>query len=93
MVPGWAKACGAANLRTDEQTPLPAPELEEGFDLISDEGNNGWTRGFGADHAIRELRVLKQRDDFDLPTLEGAMILRGHRAEAIKRLEGLAAKV
>lgn len=93
VVPGWAKACGAANLRTDEQTPPPAPELEEGFDLISYEGNNGWTRGFGADHAIRELRGLKQRDDFDLPTLEGAMILRGHRAEAIKRLEGLAAKV
>jgi hypothetical protein len=93
VVPGWAKACGAANLRTGEQAPPPAPKLEEGFDLISYEGNNGWTRGFGADHATRELRGLKQREDFDLSSLQRAMILRGHHAEEIKRLEGLDAKV
>lgn len=61
VVPGWVKACGAANLRTGEQTPPPAPELEESFDLISYEGNNGWARGFGADHAIREYTRRRWR--------------------------------
>jgi len=92
VVPGWATACGAENLRTDDQTPTPAPELEEVFDRISFRGNNGWTRGHGADHATHKLRTIKQRNDFNLPTLQGAMILRGHQAEAITRLEALATK-
>ena len=48
-------------VRSGEQTPPPAPELEESFDLISYEGNNGWARGFGADHAIREYTRRRWR--------------------------------
>lgn len=92
VVPGWATACGAENLRTDDPTSAPAPALEAAFDRISFQGNNGWPRGYGADHATRELSILKQRADFDGPILQGAMILRGHHAHAIKRLEALATK-
>jgi hypothetical protein len=92
VVPGRANACGAENLRTDDPSPTPDPELEKGLDRISFQGNNGWTRGYGTDHATRELSPLEQRADFDLPTLQGAMILRGHSAEAITRLKALATK-
>jgi hypothetical protein len=87
---GWASAVGALDLTTGEPTrPALSDAQRKTFDRIEFNGNNGWTRGFGADSTARILRSLRDAGDLDKELLLGYMVAKGKHGRAIDRLVDL----
>ncbi len=91
---GWAVEVEALNLVTGERTAdYREPELREQLDRLHWYGNNGWTRGFGRDQAIRILEEMRQQGHFDPQIVLGYMLAKGHHGKAVDRLAELIAKL
>jgi hypothetical protein len=87
---GWAMETGAVNLLTGEPTPETRTDHQrEELDHIHFYGNNGWTRGFGADQALRVLRDLLTKEPLPAEVIVGSMLGKGHHGEAVARLAKL----
>jgi len=54
-VGGWARAVGALDLTTRQVSERFAADIAGQLDRVIFYGNNGWTRGFGADQTLRIL--------------------------------------
>jgi hypothetical protein len=90
---GWARAAGATDLLT-RSTAEPVDEaMAKALDGVHFYGNNGWTRGFGADQALRKLEAMRDAGQLDRETILGDMLARGHGHKAVKRLGLLIDKV
>lgn len=83
---GWAASVGALDLTSGEPTPPATAKQLDDFDRIAFNGNNGWTRGFGADVTTRILRDMAARSDLDKDLLLGYMVANGHSGKQIARL-------
>jgi hypothetical protein len=82
---GWAMEVQAMDLLSgqatvDSRTGAQRADLES----IHDYGNNGWTRGFGADRAAMVLRA--QDDILETDVILGHMLARGHDELSLRRL-------
>ncbi len=87
---GWAMETGAINLLTGEPTMDNRPEeLQEAMETLLSYGNNGWTRGFGADAARRILTDLRSKGLLDRDTILGYVLAHDVSSESVKRLEKL----
>ena len=84
---GWAVEVGAHNLVTEEPTADPRDEASiKVLERLHFYGNNGWTRGFGRDQA---LRILGDHGYIDPSLVLGYMLAHGHHGKSIERLAAL----
>ncbi|MGW5768782.1 hypothetical protein ACWEVY_06500 [Streptomyces longwoodensis] len=84
---GWAMEVQALDLTTGATTPdSRTPEQRHELDRIHGYGNNGWTRGFGADRSASILSGLLSQDGIDVDIVVGYMVARGHDARSVARL-------
>lgn len=74
-------------------TPPAADSQLSEFDRIDFNGNNGWTKGHGADSSLRIMRDMDARGELDKDLLLGYMLAKGHGGTRIKRLSSLVDKV
>lgn len=82
---GWARWCEALNLRTGEgEDALPA-EVVDGIEQLQFYGNNGFTRGFDRDQALRILR--EDLGDADRHLIWGGLLAAGQGASGVERLK------
>jgi hypothetical protein len=90
---GWARAVGAIDLTGGPPLDALPDEVAEALDQLHFYGNNGWTRGFGADQATRVLQELHRAGRLDRDEVTSAMLARSKHADAVKRLGQLIDKV
>lgn len=83
---GWARAAGTADLLGGPPVGPNDPRLQKALDTLHFYGNNGWTTGFGRDHAQGQLQRLQQAGLLNREAVLGDMLARGHSAKAVKRL-------
>jgi hypothetical protein len=87
-VEGWARWHEAVDLTTGQQCePLP-DDLVDVVEQLRYHGNNGFTRGFGRDQALRRIRSVQP---VDTEQILGALLAAGQSASGVKRLAGLIA--
>lgn len=91
---GWAMEVHAVDLATgavtaDTRSPHQRSELER----IDGYGNNGWTRGFGADRSASILDGLLRQDGIDADIILGHMVARGHDGRSIAHLKKIIERV
>lgn len=81
---GWARWWGATDVRTGRASqPLPE-EIITGIKRLRFYGNNGFTRGFGRDMALKVLDGPLR--DVDRPVVWGALLAAGQSARGVRRL-------
>ncbi|WP_156725794.1 hypothetical protein [Streptomyces apocyni] len=84
---GWAMEVQAVDLTTGAVTvDTRSPEQRRELERIHDYGNNGWTRGFGADRSTFILGGLLGQDGIDGDIVLGYMVARGHDGRSVARL-------
>ncbi|MFD5858715.1 hypothetical protein [Streptomyces chartreusis] len=84
---GWAMETQAVDLTTGSPTAdTRSPEQRRELESIHDYGNNGWTKGFGADMSAAVLSDLLRQDGIDKDVIVGYMVARGHDQHSIARL-------
>jgi hypothetical protein len=89
-VSGWARSVGAEDLaRGEVAQPFPSEIVKE-LDRLIFYGNNGWTRGFGANQTSHVLTQLRQSGFDDLAAVVGYAGAYGKSAKAMERLRKLA---
>ncbi|MCX2182662.1 hypothetical protein KV205_19315 [Streptomyces sp. SKN60] len=90
---GWAMETHAVNL-VDGQTTLESwnPAQRTRLEDIHSYGNNGWSRGFGADGAERVLPDLLA-GGVGRDIILGFMVARGHDEDSVERLAAIIEKV
>lgn len=89
---GWAREVDALDLTTRQAAEPFSTEIGEQLDRVIFYGNNGWTRGFGADQTLRVLTALRRTGFDDLAAIVGFVAARGKSGKAMKRLRTLALK-
>ncbi|MFE9046206.1 hypothetical protein ACFYOG_35630 [Streptomyces sp. NPDC007818] len=90
---GWAMETQAVNLVDGQLTPKTWNPVQQNLlEDIHTYGNNGWTRGPGADHAARLVQELVA-NGVDSASILGFMVARHHSEEAIERLAAIVKKV
>ena len=90
---GWAQAAGAIDLLSGE-TAAPADQaMSQALDGLHFYGNNGWTRGFGANQTLRKLATMRDVGQLNKQLILGGMLARGHGHKAVARLGVLIDKV
>lgn len=88
-VRGWAARVGAFDIVSGSETAGIDPARAEYVDRIIWYGNNGWTRGFGADNTARILSEMKRAGVLDRDEVLGVAAAEGKGAKALQRLEKL----
>lgn len=87
---GWAIDVGATDLSTGETVPDErSDEYRDLLDDLDQIGNNGWSRGFGANMAAAALRKAVELGPLDEADILGAMAARGHYSDSLERLREL----
>lgn len=81
---GWARWCKALNLRTGEREDALPAEVADRIERLRFCGNNGFTRGFGRNQALRILR--EDLRDVDRDLVWGGLLAAGQGASGIERL-------
>lgn len=87
-VEGWARWHEALNLATGQQSEALPDDLIELVNHLKFYGNNGFTRGFGRDQALRHIDTAQP---VDTELLLGALLAAGQSAAGVKRLAELIA--
>lgn len=87
-VEGWARWHEALNLTTGQQSEALPNDLVELVSHLEFYGNNGFTRGFGRDQALRHIDSAQP---VDTELLLGALLAAGQSASGVKRLAELIA--
>lgn len=87
-VEGWARWNRAVDLTTGQQSEALPDNLIELVKHLAFYGNNGFTRGFGRDQAMRHIQSARP-DDTEL--MLGALLAAGQSASGVKRLSKLIA--
>jgi len=90
---GWAKAAGAIDLLSGETAAPTDQATRQALDGLHFYGNNGWTRGFGADQTLRKLATMRDAGQLNKQLILGDMLARGHGHKAVVRLAALIDKV
>jgi hypothetical protein len=90
---GWARATGAVDLLSGTAATPVDEATTKALDGLHFYGNNGWTRGFGADQARRKLEAMRDDGRLDKQLITGDMLARGHGHKAVARLAALIEKV
>ena len=85
---GWARWHEAIDLTTGQQSEALPDVLVDLVEQLRFYGNNGFTRGFGRDHALRHIRSVQPVDS---ELILGALLAAGQSASGVKRLAGLIA--
>ncbi|MFJ8107808.1 hypothetical protein [Streptomyces sp. NPDC096132] len=84
---GWAMEVQAVDLTTGAVTAdTRSPEQRQELERIHGYGNNGWTRGFGADRSASILEDLLRQDAIDTDIVVGHMVAHGHDKRSVARL-------
>ncbi|TDB91019.1 hypothetical protein E1264_03220 [Actinomadura sp. KC216] len=87
---GWAMETGALNLSTGEPTPDRRTEYQrQQLDHILSNGNNGWSRGTGADRTLQILHDLHCEEPMSADVILGTMLARGKSGSALTDLAKL----
>jgi hypothetical protein len=89
-VRGWAREVGAVDLTTGQTSEPFGTEVAEELDRVLFYGNNGWTRGFGADQTLRILTDLRRTGFNDADAIVGYVGAHGKSSKAMARLRSLA---
>jgi hypothetical protein len=87
-VEGWARWHEALNLTTGQQSEALPDDLVELVNHLKFYGNNGFTRGFGRDQALRHIDSARP---VNTELLLGALLAAGQSASGVKRLAELIA--
>lgn len=91
---GWAMEARAVDLTTGTVTAdTRSTEQHHELERIHSYGNNGWTRGFGADRSASILSGLLGQDGVDADIIAGHMVARGHDGRSIARLTKIIERV
>lgn len=85
-VEGWARWHEAIDLTTGQQSEALPGDLVDLVEQLRFYGNNGFTRGFGRDQALRHMRSV---EPVDPELILGALLAAGQAASGVKRLAGL----
>jgi hypothetical protein len=85
---GWAMEVQVVDLTTGAVTvDIRSPEQCQELERIHGYGNNGWTRGFGADRSASILSGLLRQNGIDADIVLGYMVARGHDERSVARLK------
>jgi hypothetical protein len=85
---GWARWHDAVDLTTGQQTEALPDDLVDLVEQLRFYGNNGFTRGFGRDQALRRIRSVLP---VDVDLVLGALLAAGQSASGVKHLSELIA--
>jgi hypothetical protein len=91
-ISGWARETGAVNLTTGTPAAPFSADIAKQLDRVIFHGNNGWTRGFGADQTLRILTDLRRAGFDDLAGVTGFVGALGKSGKSMARLRALALK-
>lgn len=80
---GWARWHEAVDLTTGQQSKTLPDDLVDLVEHLRFYGNNGFTRGFGRDQALRHIQSAQP---VDTELLLGALLASGQSASGVKRL-------
>jgi hypothetical protein len=87
-VEGWARWQQAIDLTTEQPSEALPDDMVDLVERLRFYGNNGFTRGFGRDQALRHIRSARPADT---ELLLGALLAAGQSASGVKRLSELIA--
>lgn len=85
-VEGWACWHEAVDLTTGQQSAALPDGLVDLVEQVRFYGNNGFTRGFGRDQALRHIQSAQP---VDTELILGALLAAGQSASGVKRLSEL----
>lgn len=85
-VEGWARWHAAVDLTTGQQSQALPDGLVDVVEQLRFYGNNGFTRGFGRDQALRHIQSAQP---IDTELILSALLAAGQSASSVKRLSEL----